>query len=534
VLCSGQSRPRRRRGGPPARLVLTALVAAGVAFALLAPAGADDSSAAGGPIGPTDWPSYGHDSHHSFTGSTSLSPATARTLAPAWFFSTGDAVTANPIVVGDAVYVGSWDGFFYAIDRAHGTLRWKYQLKAQTAINPSPGNNTPRNVTSDGGLVTASAWFQPGTATSESHAPRPDLVIFAGGYTLYAVVATGPQAGQLYWSHDYTGLPEQPPSPTTDSTRIFSSPVVSHGRVFVGVSSDGGAGHRGYIVAADLGTGAPLWRFETDVNTAGQIQNNGCGGVWSSPTIDEARNLVDIGVADCQNQGLPPYNERVLAIHASTGALAWVFTPPRLQGVAAGQDPTCDYDFGATVNLGSPDPVTGAATFLGIGGKDGTYYRLDPATGALKWQTNVVFGGFAGGFIGTSAFDGNRVYGATAIGDVGGQPCTVDPRDTPVQEPSIHAFGADGSIAWQGVGAQTLGSTTLAGGMTFTGYPFAPEVQIRDARTGMLLDSLPLASDCFCSIAVAGNGVYFGTGSPQQGSGDGIYAYTPVGTQPQP
>ncbi len=65
--------------------------------------------------------------------------------------------------------------------------------------------------------------------------------------------------------------------------------------------------------------------------------------------------------------------------------------------------------------------------------------------------------------------------------------------------------------------------------MTFTGYPFAPVVQIRDATTGTLVNSLPLASDCFCSIAVAGNGVYFGTGSPQQGAGDGVYAYTPFG-----
>jgi len=40
----------------------------------------------------------------------------ALTLARAWFFPTGDAVTANPVVVGDTVYAGSWDGNFYALN----------------------------------------------------------------------------------------------------------------------------------------------------------------------------------------------------------------------------------------------------------------------------------------------------------------------------------------------------------------------------------------------------------------------------------
>jgi polyvinyl alcohol dehydrogenase (cytochrome) len=522
-----------------------ALTAAVVASVTVAPARADDDGSddigATTRITSSDWRTYGHDRHHTFAGTTSLTPTTVRTLAPAWVFPTGDAVTANPIVVGDTVYVGSWDGFFYAIDRAHGTLRWKYQLKQQPAINPSPGNTNPRDVTSDGGLVTSSAWFEPGTSgqsdqsvlggTSETTS-RPALIIFAGGYTLYALVATGPRAGQLYWAHEYTGLPEQPPSPTTDSTRIFSSPVVFRNRVIVGVSSDGGDGHRGYVVSADLNTGNLAWRFETDVDTAGHVLNNGCGGVWSSPTIDEARGFVVVGVADCHQQGAPPYNERVLAVHATTGSLAWVFTPPRLQGVPLGQDPACDFDFGATANLGASSPAA-AATFLGIGGKDGTYYRIDPATGNLAWQRRVVFGGSAGGFIGTTAYDGRRLYGATAIGDFGSvQTCTNDPTDTAVQEPSFHAFNLDGSVAWQQQASPAFGSTTTAGGMTFVGNAFSPVVQIRDAATGLLLNSVTTASSCFCAIGVSGNGVFFGTGSPEQGVGDGVYAYTPLGTTP--
>ena len=108
-----------------------------------------------------------------------------RTLRPAWFFPTGDAVTATPTVVGDTVFAGSWDDSFYALNLKTGKLRWKVRLASQNAITPYPGQH-PRDATSDGGLVTSSAWFEPAAGK------RPALVIFSGGYTLYALrAATG-------------------------------------------------------------------------------------------------------------------------------------------------------------------------------------------------------------------------------------------------------------------------------------------------------------------------------------------------------
>src|SRR5471032_3158490 len=85
------------------------------------------------PIGAWDWPTYGHDAQHTFDGRTTLTARTASTLARAWFFPTGLAVTATPTVVAGTVYVGSWDGYFYALSLRTGKLRWKYQLAAQPA-----------------------------------------------------------------------------------------------------------------------------------------------------------------------------------------------------------------------------------------------------------------------------------------------------------------------------------------------------------------------------------------------------------------
>src|SRR5205807_92952 len=108
-------------------------------------------------VGAADWPTYGHDTNHSFHGRTTLTPTSVRTLAPAWFFPTGDAVTANPVVVAGTVYVGSWDGNFYALDARTGAERWRFAIRPQPAISPQPGG-FPRDVTSDGGLITSSAW----------------------------------------------------------------------------------------------------------------------------------------------------------------------------------------------------------------------------------------------------------------------------------------------------------------------------------------------------------------------------------------
>ena len=471
---------------------------------------------------PWDWPTYGHDAQHTFHGRTTLTPTIVTSLKVAWFFPTADAVTATPTVVGNTVYVGSWDTFFYALNLKTGALRWKFKLGAQDAVTPYPGQD-PRDVTSDGGLVTSSAWYEPGNGS------RPNLVIFGGGYTLYALNAA---TGALFWRHDYTGQPEQPPNPDHDGSRIFSSPVVVGNNILFGVDVDGDTGYRGYVTAANLNTGQPVWEFQTDTDAAGQVLNNGCGSVWSSGTVLPSLGLVVFDTADCDFSNTQHLSESVFALHISNGHLAWVYHPD-LSAIG------CDWDFGATPNAGITP--RGKATFLGVGGKDGTYYSLNPATGKLRWATNVVFGGFAGGFIATTAFDGSRVYGSTAIGDFGkfekdtAVLCDPsNPRDTAKQEPTTHAFNAtSGAVVWQDQNAPSFAPTTVAGGMTFNGPTLTGNIlQVRDAATGRLLDSVALPGANWSGVATVGNSLVAGIGSSYTAQPAGIAAITPNGVPP--
>ncbi len=338
----------------------------------------------------------------------------------------------------------------------------------------------------------------------------------------------------MYWEHDYTGRPDRPPEPDLDGTRIFSSPVVDDGIVLFGVDVDGAAGYAGYLVGASLATGDPVWEYQTDANAQGQVLDDGCGSVWSSGTVLRALGLVVYGTADCNFRNGESMAESVLALRVRTGTLAWQYRPPL-------PDLQCDWDFGATANAGVD--AAGNASFLGLGSKDGTYYSLDPGTGVLRWQTNVVFGGFSGGFIATTAYDGTRVYGATAIGDFGrfesngSKQTRCDPsnkRDTLSQEPTDHAFdAATGAVAWQENLAASFSPTTVAGGMTFDGLALSgTAVQVRSARTGKLIAQVKLPQANWSGIATVGSAIVLGLGSTYSPKAAGIEVLTPGGAPP--
>src|ERR1700692_1295314 len=91
------------------------------------------------------WPMYGRNLHHAFSNAGShINPENVATLRQKWSYATGDAVSASPTVVDGGVYIGSWDGFFYAIDASTGALRWKFQVDRQNSIVPVPPQCLPQ------------------------------------------------------------------------------------------------------------------------------------------------------------------------------------------------------------------------------------------------------------------------------------------------------------------------------------------------------------------------------------------------------
>jgi outer membrane protein assembly factor BamB len=228
-----------------------------------------------------------------------------------WRFQTGGAVRSSPVLADGFVYVGSSDGYMYALDASTGAERWK--LNAQSAITSTPAvvNGTVYVGTWDGrflalkaasgevlwsvktGADAALAWgYESGDFFTSSPTVLDGKVLCGGGDGfLYALEST---TGRELWKVKTGG-------------RVRSTPAVDRGTVFVG-SFDGS------LYAVELESGQLKWHYETE----GAGLNSGDFGydrksIQSSPAV--ADGTVFFGARD----GF------LYAVNAQDGQLRWRF-----------------------------------------------------------------------------------------------------------------------------------------------------------------------------------------------------------------
>jgi hypothetical protein len=245
------------------------------------------------------------------------------------------------------------------------------------------------------------------------------------------------------------------------------------------------------------------------------------------------------GTSDCDEQPLPPYHESVVALDTDSGVLQWVFRP------IESEPHKSDFDVGAAPNV----IKLGVLSYVGVGDKNGTHYLLTAAGGRLVWSTRVVFGGGDGGFFGGAAFDGRRLFSATAFGDGNPQtqtglcnPGFQDPSnpnivDTYIQDPSMHAFNLlSGAVLWEADNNQSFGATTLANGVVLSGFTGLSETDLRAVKAyaaqtsssgNQLLAVFPTQVNgvpgmANSAIVPVGRSVYFGSGNYFDGGGSGV------------
>src|SRR5438067_847474 len=153
-----------------------------------------------------DWPMFLHDSSRTnSTTDATLSVANAPTLALKWKYKTGGPIATSVSIVGTTAYVGSWDGYEYAINTANGSLLWKTYL----GLTNDPGCN-------------------PATIGITSAAAIVNGVLYVGGgdANWYAL---DPTTGAVLWNV-FTGDNSQP-----GAHYNWSSPVIYNGAAYIGV-----------------------------------------------------------------------------------------------------------------------------------------------------------------------------------------------------------------------------------------------------------------------------------------------------------
>ncbi|MBA2718848.1 MAG: PQQ-binding-like beta-propeller repeat protein, partial [Chloroflexi bacterium] len=289
----------------------------------------------------------------SAVGST-ISSASVGQLEVAWTFDLTavgayGSITANPIVVGDTVYIQDMQSNVFALDRATGTLKWKAEHNIASA--------GPNGVAVGYGMVYAALGD-----TGE-------------------VVALDAFSGKLVWRNQIGNPPGE---------GIDMAPIAYGGLVYVSTvpGGTGGfyrAGDRGVLYGLDASDGQVVWWFDTTNGGWGAPRFAGGGGLWYPPSFDVAGNIY-FGVGnpgpyplspECPNASCRPgdneYTNSMVSLDAKTGGVRWHYQDRKhdLLGL----------DFQHT-------PILTDGMAIGAG-KSGNVVAVNANTGALLWKASV-------------------------------------------------------------------------------------------------------------------------------------------------
>lgn len=354
------------------------------------------------------------------------------TLKWAFVFDNTEQPRSLPAITQQAIFIGSQEGALWALDRDTGCAYWRFEARKKIR-----------------------------SAVSVVELDDRSLVIFGDdeGYA-YALDAL---TGQLAWEAE------------VDSHRIAiitGSPVYHEGFVYVPASSlevtlavnpfYHCCTFRGSVSKFDVRTGQRQWQYFTIPDAPREIRRNALGvkqfgasgaPVWSSPTIDAARNRLYVGTGQNYSSPTDSNSDAIHAVDLESGQQVWHRQFLAMDGWNAScqlgplgtncpEEEGPDYDFGAPPML-----VTRAdgKQVLVAGQKSGMVYAINPENGELLWQQSVGRGGMLGGVHWGMAADEKYVYVPISDFDI---PVVTPPPGEP--KPSLSQLDlATGEILWQ-------------------------------------------------------------------------------------
>jgi outer membrane protein assembly factor BamB len=416
----------------------------------------------------SEWLGYlGGPLHTSYRAAqTAITPANATSLVSQWTFSAGAPFTASPTVTNAAVFIGGADGVFYKLSESTGAVLREVNLGAQPALScKSPA----------GIAATATVGSDP-----RSHAQT--VYVAGGDGYLYALRGSNLS---VRW-RALIGMPSR----SINNYYDWSSPTVSHGRIYIGISSKCDKPLvRGGVLEFSQATGKKLGEYFT---VPKGTQNLG-GSVWSSIGIAPDG---DVYATTGNGPRAMPHlqsSEAILKLSPSLKLLG-IFHVPKSQV-------TNDGDFGSSPVFFGGD--------VGACNKNGVFYALQQSTMKLAWWKRVASADGANGqCLAAPASNGQDLFmggGATTIGG------TAYAGSMQERSPATGAM-----VTETGLPAGVLGSPTLDGGglLTVGTYAAAPAggVYLINAATGSIVTELT-TGETFAQSVFANNRLYTATDS---------------------
>jgi outer membrane protein assembly factor BamB len=473
----GRGRPRRFRAPRlrPARVVRE-LATASVLVLVLAGLAAMPAQAQG----TADWPAYlfdvGHSSYNS--AATSISTGNVVNLQPVWqwFQSTpgNRQFEASPTVVDGVVYIGSENGYFYAISEATQTVLWSQFF----------------------GVTPAAACGSLGiTATAAvANDPTTGLTVYvnAPNGQLYALSAA---TGAILWQATL-----DTPSTTEDDYYAWASPLVVNGNVYVGISSqcDEPLVPAG-VAEFNQDTGALQASWQS--LPSGQIG----ASVWSSvaeSTLGDGSVFATTGNAQTTTQ--PLYGDSIVRLDGTSLSPLDSWQIPASQQIPDG-------DFGGSPTVFTADLSGTSTPMVGACNKNGIYYafRQDDLHDGPVWQQKIAAtAGTKTNPVGEC--DAAAIWDGTNLIEAGGAATTIN--GTTYQGSAQSLNPATGAPIWQtGLPGEPIGSPTEDGAGVVATQIWSSTtgnlgVYLLSAATGAILDYIPTSpSPIFSQPVFAGN-----------------------------
>ncbi|WP_313703751.1 glucose/quinate/shikimate family membrane-bound PQQ-dependent dehydrogenase [Massilia sp.] len=368
-----------------------------LAAATATPAGNENANANADAIAPSEWPAYGRTQEGTrYSPLRQITPENVKNLRVAWIFRTGDMKGPNdpgeitdevtPIKIGDLLYLCSPHQILFALDAKTGTLKWKFDPQLKT--DPTFQHVTCRGVSYLDLAPTAAP------APADAACTRRIYLPVNNGH-LYALDAlTGERCADFANRGD---LDLQPGMPVTNQSRNMymptSPPVVTDRVIVVAGSVEDNYSTRepsGVIRGYDVRTGAFLWAFDPGAKDPNRVPGPGEHYSWNSPnswapsaydkTLDIVYVPMGVGTPDIWGGNRTPEQERyasgLLALHASTGKLAWFYQTVHhdLWDMDLPSQPTL---------VDIPDKNGNIVPVVYVPTKTGNLFVLDRRTGAL-------------------------------------------------------------------------------------------------------------------------------------------------------
>ena len=349
------------------------------------------------------------------------------------------AMTSNPIIRGNTVYLQDSSSSVYALDARSGALLWKHTIDA-----PNDGPN---------GLTISGSRIYGATDT-----------------TAFALDAA---TGRVLWSRRLASQHEQ---------FVGIAPIVDRGRVYV--STQGfPPGGRGVVYALSAATGRIVWRFRTIKAPWAHPESSGGGGSWYAVSIDERGNVY-AGIANpgpwggskafpngSWFTGPALYTDSLVVLAGATGKLLWYDQVTRHD--------VRDYDLQVSPILAT---VGGRRVVFGAG-KGGRVVAWDRTAGARLWsravgthlhdlgplpvQSTPVCPGLLGGVLTPMAYAGGRLF--VPVVELCSRESAVTSKSAFARPPAqgkgtVYALdAATGKTVWQRqLGSAPFGCATVA------------------------------------------------------------------------